>query len=59
MGYRDNNAKSTGTSAYVGISSDDGMRNEEQHEGKGKGWACNNHNMRNMHKRCRKGLRML
>ena len=25
----------------------DGMRNKEQHEGKGKGWACNNHNMTN------------
>ena len=23
------------------------MRNKEQHEGKGKGWACNNHNMCN------------
>ena len=23
------------------------MRNKEQHEGKGKEWACNNHNMRN------------
>ena len=23
------------------------MRNKEQHEGKDKGWACNNHNMRN------------
>ena len=25
----------------------DGMGNKEQHEGKGKGWACNNHNMHN------------
>ena len=32
---------------YAGKTSDDGMRNKEQHEGKGKGWACNNHNMRN------------
>ena len=23
------------------------MRNKEHHEGKGKGWAYNNHNMRN------------
>ena len=30
---------------YAGKTSDDGMRNKEQHEGKGKGWACNNHNM--------------
>ena len=27
--------------------SDDGMRNNEQHEGKGRGWAYNNHNMHN------------
>ena len=26
---------------------DDGTRNKEQHEGKGKEWAYNNHNMRN------------
>ena len=32
---------------YVGNTSDDGMRNKKQHEGKDKGWACNNHNMRN------------
>ena len=32
---------------YAGKTSDDGMRNKEQHEGKGKGWACNNHNMHN------------
>ena len=25
----------------------DGMRNKEQHEGKGKGWVSNNHNMHN------------
>ena len=29
---------------YAGKTSDDGMRNKEQHEGKG---ACNNHNLRN------------
>ena len=41
--------KSTGTrcSIYAGKNSDDGMRNKEQYEGKGKGWACNNHNVRN------------
>ena len=26
----------------------DGMRNKEKYEGKGKGWACNNHSMRNL-----------
>ena len=31
---------------YAGKTSDDGMRNKEQHGGKGKGWACNNQNMR-------------
>ena len=36
---------------YAGKTSDDGMRNKEQHEGKGKGWACNNHDMRNLIKR--------
>ena len=29
---------------YAGKTSDDDMRNKEQHEGKG---ACNHHNMRN------------
>ena len=41
---------------YAGKSSDDDMRNKEQHEGKGRGWACNNHNMHNLimkrHYRC-------
>ena len=46
----------------------DGMRNKEQHEGKGKGWTCNNHNnsiinnhnMRNpIIERYREGLCML
>ena len=32
---------------YAGKTSGDGIRNKEQHEGKGKGWACNNHNMCN------------
>ena len=32
---------------YAGKTSDDGIRNKKQHEGKGKGWACNNHNMQN------------
>ena len=32
---------------YAGKTSDDGTRNKKQHEGKGKGWACNNHNLRN------------
>ena len=32
---------------YAGKTSDDGMRNKEQHEGKGKAWACNNPDMRN------------
>ena len=31
---------------YAGQSIDDGMR-KEQHEGKGKGLACDNHDMRN------------
>ena len=40
--------KSTGTRYTIcRQTSDDGIRNKEQHEGKGKGWACNNHNMRN------------
>ena len=39
--------------------SDGGMRNKEQHEGKSKGWACNNHSVRNpIIERCREGLRM-
>ena len=33
-----------GSTVYAGYES---MRNIKQHEGKGKGWACNNHNMRN------------
>ena len=32
---------------YAGKSSDDGMRNKEQHKDEHRGWACNNHNMRN------------
>ena len=32
---------------YAGKTSDDGMRNKELHEGKGKVWACNNHKMHN------------
>ena len=32
---------------YAGKTSDDGMRNMEQQEGKDKGWACNNHKMCN------------
>ena len=41
--------KSTRTRCRIcGQEHDDGMRNKEQHEGKGKGWACNNHNMRNL-----------
>ena len=32
------------------------MRNKEQHEGKGKGWACNNHNMRNHIKKIQGGV---
>ena len=42
--------KSTGTrcSSYMQAKAVTiGMRIKEQHEGKGKGWACNNHNMRN------------
>ena len=31
---------------YAGKTSDDSMRNKKQHEGKGKGWAGNNQNMR-------------
>ena len=35
--------KSTGTRCSIcRQTSDDGMRNKEQHEGKDKGWACNN-----------------
>ena len=46
--------------AYAGKSSDDGMKNKEQHEGKGKGWACNNHNLHNpIIIRLSEGLRML
>ena len=56
-GCRDDNAKGTGT--RCSICSDDGIRNNKQHEGKGKGWACNNHSMCNPIKRCREGLRML
>ena len=42
--------KSTGTRCIMQASSDliDGMRNKEQHEGKGNGWACNNHNTCNL-----------
>ena len=32
---------------YAGKTSDNGMGNKKQHDGKGKGWACNNHNMCN------------
>ena len=41
---------------YAGKTSDDGMRNKEQHEGKGKGWACNNHNMHNPIKKMQGGV---
>ena len=36
--------------------SDDGMRSKEQHEGKGKGWTCNNHNMHNPIKKMQGGV---
>ena len=44
-GCRNNNVKKAQEqdTVYAGKSSDDGMRNKEQHEGKGKGCACNNH----------------
>ena len=32
------------------------MRNKEQHEGKGKGWACNNRNMCNPIKKMQGGV---
>ena len=40
---------------YAGKTSDDGIRNKEQHKGKGKGWVCNNHNMRNPIKKMQGG----
>ena len=43
----------------MGKTSDDGMRNKEQLEGKGKGWACNNRNTCNPIKKMQGGLRML
>ena len=41
---------------YAGKTSDDGIRNKEQHEGKCKGWACNNHNTRNPIKKTQGGV---
>ena len=41
---------------YAGKTSDDGIRNKKQHEGKGKGWACNNHNMCNPIKKMQGGI---
>ena len=40
----------------MGKTSDDGMRNKEQLEGKGKGWACNNRNMCNPIKKMQGGV---
>ena len=51
--------KGTESRCSAGKTSDDGMRNKGQHEDKGKGWACNNHNMRDPSLHLLMGLCML